>query len=120
MFTTDNTVPTDSNGKPLYRRYWPVPQLPSLNSPLYEYQDVGKDKSLRMDVTDFFQKKVVKWMDEYPEFKKHKSKKQFIQSHDGKIFIYNLLNKFIHNSNINWFDLRDNYSIIKQFISNNL
>ena len=51
--------------KPEVRRYWPVPPL--IDS-VYEYQNVNKDVNLRKDVTDFFHRKVLKWIEEYPEF----------------------------------------------------
>lgn len=100
--------------KPETRRYWPVPPL--IDS-VYEYQNVNKDVNLRKDVTEFFHRKVLKWIEEYPEFARLKSKKVYLQSDEGKMHIYNLLRHFIKKSGINWYDLRDNYSIIKEYLS---
>ncbi len=103
--------------KPETRRYWPVPPL--INS-VYEYQNVNKDVNLRKDVTEFFHRKVLKWIEEYPEFSHLKSKKNYLQSNEGKMHIYNLLRHYIKKSGINWYDLRDNYSIIKEYLSEKL
>jgi hypothetical protein len=40
-----------------------------------------------------------------------------LETDEGKMHIYNLLRHFIKKSGINWFDLRDNYSIIKEYLS---
>ena len=103
--------------KPEFRRYWPVP--PVIES-VFEYQNVNADLHLRKEVTEFFHKKVIKWINNYPEFSKHKSKLTSINSIDGQMHIYNLLRKFIKKSGINWYDLRDNYSIIKEYLNANL
>jgi hypothetical protein len=100
--------------KPQYRRYWPVPPL--IES-VFEYQNVNTNLNLRKDVTDFFHKKVLKWVKNYPEFLHHKSKLSFLDSVDGQMHIYNLLRKFIKKSGINWYDLRDNYSIVKDYLN---
>jgi hypothetical protein len=109
-------VPTEYK-KPEYKRYWPVP--PYVN-PVYEYQNVNKDKNLRKDVRDFFHRKVLKWINENPDFNHLKSQRHFLESTEGKMVIYNLLRHFIKKSNINWYDLRDNYHIIKEYLSKKL
>ena len=100
--------------KPQSRRYWPVPNR--IQS-IVEYQNVNVDLNLRKDVTNFFHKKVIKWINNYPEFNKHKSKLTSLKSIDGQIIIYKILRKFIKKSGINWYDLRDNYSIVKNYIN---
>lgn len=100
--------------KPEYRRYWPVP--PPIGS-IYEYQNVNTDLHLRKNVTIFFHTKIIKWINNYPEFSNHKKKLKFLESLDGQMHVYNLLRKFIKKSGINWYDLRDNYSIVKDYIN---
>ena len=87
---------------------------------MFEYQNVNTDLHLRKDVTMFFHKKVIKWITNYPEFSRHKSKLKMLESLDGQMHVYNLLRKFIKKSGINWYDLRDNYSIIKDYLNANL
>jgi hypothetical protein len=103
--------------KPEFRRYWPVP--PIIES-VFEYQNVNTDLHLRKEVTIFFHKKIIKWIKNYTEFAHHKSKLDFLNSIDGQMHIYNLLRKFIKKSGINWYDLRDNYSIIKEYLNSSL
>lgn len=103
--------------KPDYRRYWPVPPV---YESVFEYQNVNTDLHLKKEVTDFFHKKVLKWIKNYPEFSEHKSKLGFLESIEGQMHIYNLLRKFIKKSGINWYDLRDNYSIIKEYLNSQL
>ena len=109
--------PPVNNQKPTTRRYWPVPPL---IDHIVEYQDVNKDVYLRKDVTKFFHEKVLKWINEYDEFKIYKSKLQFLKTTDGQLHIYNLLRHFVKKSGINWYDLRDNYSIIKEYLNKKL
>lgn len=108
---------TTNTDKPTTRRYWPVPPL--IDS-MYEYQNVNKDINLRKDVTEFFHQKVLKWINESSEFSHLKSKRAYLESYEGKMHIYNLLRYFIKRSGINWYDLRDNYSIIKEYLSSKL
>lgn len=113
----DNSKTQITDGKPAVRRYWPVP--PTTPAP-FEYINVNHDVNLRKDVTLFFHKKVLKWLDTDKNFSKHKNKKNLLNSVDGQIHIYNLLRYFVKRSNINWYDLRDNYYIIKEFLNNKL
>lgn len=110
----NNNVP---NQQPAIRRYWPVPPL---IDHIVEYQNVNKDINLRKDVTKFFHEKILKWINEYEEFNIHKSKLSFLKSTDGQIYIYNLLRHFVKKSGINWYDLRDNYKIIKEYLNKKL
>jgi hypothetical protein len=71
----------------------------------YQYQNINIDKNLRKLVTDFFYKKIIKWKNLY----KCQIK---IQYND----VYNILKKFIKNANINWYDLKDNYYIVKKYL----
>ena len=110
----DNTTLCE---KPAVRRYWPVPLVTSYE---YQYQNVNKDVNLRKSVTEFFHKKTIKWIKNNEEFKKHESQLDFLNTTEGKMHMYNLLRKFIKKSGINWYDLRDNYSIIKDYINHKL
>lgn len=109
------TQPSTEN--PTFRRYWPEP--PTIPIP-NEYIDVNKDPNLRKDVTTFFHNKVLKWLDSESCFHKYKNKKSFLKSIEGQMHIYHLLRKFIKRSGINWYDLRDNYHIIKEYICKKL
>ena len=47
-------------------------------------------------------------------------KLNMMKSVDGQMLIYRLLRKFVKRSGINWFDLRDNYSLLKKYIRHKL
>ena len=121
FFLTNNVKKENNNSfeKPSSRRYWPVPPL---IDHIVEYQNVNKDVNLRKNVTKFFHEKVIKWISdsEYKDFTKYKSKLEFLKSTDGQMHIYNMLRHFIKKSGINWYDLRDNYSIVKEYFSQKL
>jgi len=119
LINTNNQEQNKPLEKPTSRRYWPVPPL---IDHIIEYQDVNNDINLRKGVTKFFHQKVIKWISEgeYKEFNVHKSKLTFLKSTYGQIHIYNLLRHFVKKSGINWYDLRDNYSIIKEYLSKKL
>jgi len=99
------------------RKYYPVPPIvPNV----YEYLNVNKDVRLRKNVTTYFADKTIEWIENDETFKKHKSQLADLKSVDGQIRIYNLLRKFVRHSGINWYDLRDNKSLIKKFINHKL
>ncbi len=88
---------------------------PFINS-TYEYQNVNNDQRLRDDVTSFFYKKIIKWIKTYKEFNHLKNKLSILESSNGKKIIYRILKEYIKNTNINWYDVRDNYSTIKDYL----
>jgi hypothetical protein len=102
--------------KPEFKRYWPAPPIDST----YQYQNINKDINLRKNVTNFFHKKVLKWIEKYHEFAHLKSQESYLKSDKGKQQIYTLLRHFIKKSGINWYDLRDNNNIIKEYLNKKL
>jgi hypothetical protein len=105
------------NDTPKYKRYWPVPQFIDR---IYEYQDINKDPKLRKQVTEFFIKKVLKWIDSDSEFSKYNNKKEMLNSSEGHLHIYQLLRTYIKKYNTNWYDLEKNYHSVKQYLSRHL
>jgi hypothetical protein len=90
---------------------------PLVNLPyVTEYKDVNKNKSLRYNITDFFLTKTIKWINNYKSFSHLKNKLPILESEKGYNIIYNLLREFIKKGENNWFDLRENYKIIKDFL----
>jgi len=86
----------------------------------YEYQDVNKDMNLRQNMTIFFHKKVVKWIHNNEEFTKYKHMNDFLHTKKGYKFIYTLLRIFVKKYNLNWFDLKDNYYVVKDYLEKKL
>ncbi len=95
------------------KKYFPPP--PVIGT-YFEFIDINKDENLRKKVTLFFQKKLIKWVSSYPEFSHLKSQKSKIESEKGYKVIYNLIRYFCKNYNVNWYDLRENYLLLKDFL----
>jgi hypothetical protein len=106
--TTNNVITYD---RPL--TYFLPP--PVINSTLM-YQDVNKDTILRKNITNFFLKKTIKWINNYSEFKNNKHLLSKLKTNIGYELIYNILRQFIKKNNCNWYDLRNNYELVKDFI----
>jgi len=106
----------EGNNKKLYS----IPINPQPTTPI-QYQDVGEDPNLQSQVTKFFHEKVLKWINEYPDFKHLKKHLKFLNE-KGEKYIYNLLKLFVRKSKANWYDLRDpkNYDNIKQYLKNRI
>jgi hypothetical protein len=106
----------EGNNKKLYS----IPINPQPTTPI-QYQDVGEDPNLQSQVTKFFHEKVLKWINEYPDFKHLKKHLKFLND-KGEKYIYNLLKLFVRKSKANWYDLRDpkNYDNIKQYLKNRI
>ena len=100
------------NDKRVLRYFIPPPIVTSV----VEYQDINKDKKLRENITSFFLKKSIKWIKNYKEFDHLKNKINLLESDKGYNIIYNLLREFVKKGENNWFDLRDNYDIIKDYL----
>ena len=112
---TQKNDPTSNNvityEKPL--TYFLPP--PVINS-TFSYQDVNKDQILRKTITNFFLKKTIKWINNYSEFKNSKHLLSKLKTDIGYKLIYNILRQFIKKNNCNWYDLRNNYELVKDFI----
>jgi hypothetical protein len=107
----NNNVTTITYDRPL--TYFLPP--PVINS-TFVYQDVNKDPQLRYEVTNFFVNKTIKWIKEYNEFKNVKHLLVKLKTNVGYELIHNILRQFIKKNNCNWYDLRNNYELVKDFI----
>ena len=109
---------TVSMGEGENRRLYSIPINQQPQTPI-QYQDVGNDPRLQSQVTDFYYEKVLKWINEYPDFKHLKKHYNFLKSTKGNDYIYNMLRLFVKKSKANWYDLKDkiNYDIIKKYLN---
>lgn len=71
--------------------------------------DINKDPKYRKQVTKFFYKKTLKWMESYKKFKHTKKNLKIIKSDDGMDIIYQLLRKFVKKNKVNWYDLEKKF-----------
>ena len=90
---------------------------PPIISTLREGVDINKDPQLRKVVTNFYYKKIIKWMSKYEDFKHTKKNLKKMKSKDGYKITYNLLRKYVKNNNVNWYNLRELlYNSVKDYL----
>jgi len=89
---------------------------PPIVNTSFIYQDINKDQLLRKRITDFFLKKTIKWINKYSEFEKTKHILPKLKEYSGYKIIYNILRQFVKKNKCNWYDLRNNYELVKDFI----
>lgn len=89
---------------------------PPIHTSIIEYQDINKDENLRELVTNYFLKKTIKWINKDSNFNHLKDKSLILNSDKGYKIIYNLLREYVKKGNNNWYDLRSNKEIIKDYL----
>jgi hypothetical protein len=104
----------NDKGEPIYKNYFPPP--PIIES-TYIYQDINNDHQLREQVIDFFNKKLFKWITIKKDLMFLKNK---INNDNSKYILYKIIRRFVKKYNINWYDLIDNYDLVKYYIFNNI
>lgn len=119
-------TPNNNPNEPIpeFRRFWPNPLNP-LNvydpsvlkiNPVYEYQNINKDVSLRKDVTEYYYNELIKWISTDNNFTKFKYILSDKNSVDNKMKIYQLLRKIVKKSGYNWYDLRNKYQLVREYV----
>jgi hypothetical protein len=117
LYTNSVSLPTVANiGLSTPISVNPIAVVPSV----IQYQNVNADATLRTDVTKFFNRKVIKHITENSDLSHLEKELPFLKSSDGWKFIYKLLRKFVKNTQINWYDLRDNYRTVRDYIISKL
>lgn len=119
---TPNTNPNEPI--PEFKRFWPNPLNPLnlydpslLNvTPVYEYQNINKDVNLRKDVTEYYYNELIKWISTDKDFSKFRYILSNNNSVENKMKLYNLLRKVVKKSGYNWFDLRNKYKLVREYV----
>jgi hypothetical protein len=91
---------------------------PYLNpgSTLYNYQTVNDDKQLQNTVTDYFLDKTIYWIKHDSSFKKAKKYLKRLEGINGDDIMYKLLKLFVRKGNTNWYDLKIQQDLVKDYI----
>lgn len=84
------------------------------------YQDVNKDLKLRGMMTKYYLTKSKKWITKYPKFSDNRVEILEKLDHKGHTIIYKILRLYVKKKEINWYDLKEYYSFVKEFIIHNL
>lgn len=82
---------------------------PYLDTTLFkpETQNIGNDENLQNDVTEYYQKKTIKWIQNEHEFSKAKKQMKFIKSNKGLYYLKKILLSYVKKNNKKWYELRD-------------
>ena len=81
------------------------------------YPSVNKNSQLRKDVTDFFLKKILKWITTNDKYTHLKNKYEIYNSNKGEKLVYPLIRKFVNKKKLNWYELRTKYySDVKAYL----
>ncbi len=102
---------TDPSGNN-YNYYPPPAYIPSY----YQYQNVNADKDLQYKVTIFFLDETIDWLENDKTFKSVKKYLKYIKSDQGYEIIHKLLRLMVRNGSTNWYDLKLQYDLVKDFI----
>ena len=120
VYTRDYPNPSVNYFNPnvyLYPEINPYYSPRLLNEPnVYEYQNINKDENLRNEVVKFFQEKIIKWIKTKKEFANFN--KNEIESKEGYKKLYKTIRNFVNHKKYNWYDLRDNYEDLREYIAN--
>ena len=93
---------------------------PLYNQRTYEYLNINKDKHLRFNKTEFYYNKIIKWIKKDKAFSKYNKLLPLLNTNKGFKYVYTLLRLFIKKTKINWYELNDNYTDVKDFLQHNL
>ena len=105
------------NPNPNAPKYFPPPPI----IPSYiKYQDVNANKELQHDVTSYFLNCLIDWISYDKDFKRFKSDLSFFRSEKGYDFMHKLLRIFVRKGNTNWYDLRLQEPLVKDYIKHKL
>jgi hypothetical protein len=114
--TNTNTTNTNTNKTITYDRPLTYFLPPPVINTTFSYQDINHDYRLREDVTNFFLRKTIKWINTYTEFKNNKYLLPKLKTDEGYELIYNILRQYRRKTDCNWYDLRNNYELVKDYI----
>ena len=82
----------------------------------YTYENVNKNPKLRESITLFYYNKIIKWVKEQKKFAQYKKMLPFLQTKNGYTHVYKLLRVFVKMYNVNWYDLKRKYIIVKDYL----
>ena len=97
-----------------------TPYVPTYVPTTYRYQDVNADKQLQYIVTSHFLQKTIKWMKEDSSYAKIKKYSSALKGPQGYDIMHKILRLFVKNGYTNWYDLKAQSSLVKQFIRHKL
>ena len=110
-FSTQTTTPQTQY------KYFPAPPVITT---YHQYQDVNNDSYLQEKETYYFLDKTLNWIKEDKSFKKLKKYERYLKGPDGYTIMHKLLKLFVKKGNTNWYDLKMQQSLVKDYIKHKL
>ncbi len=98
-------------------KYFPAPPLITT---YHQYQDVNNDDNLQHMETLYFLSETLDWIDNDKSFKKLKKFKKYLKGSDGYEIMHKILKLFVRRGNTNWYDLKIQRSLVKDYIRHKL
>jgi hypothetical protein len=89
-------------------------------STTYSYQDVNADKKLQYSITNYFLDKTIDWMKHDKSYKKVKKFLRYLKGPDGEEIMHKILRLFVKKGETNWYDLKIQKSLVKNYIKHRL
>ncbi len=98
-------------------KYFPAPPIITT---YHQYQDVNNDTYLQQKETLYFLDKTLDWIKNEKSFKKLKKFSKYLKGPDGYEIMHKLLRLFVKRGNTNWYDLKIQQSLVKDYIKHKL
>ena len=98
-------------------KYYPAPPVIST---YHQYQDVNNDPNLQHTETLYFLDKTLEWIKYDKSYKKLKKFERYLKGPNGYEIIHKILKLFVRRGNTNWYDLKVQQSLVKDYIKHKL
>ncbi len=99
---------------PLYTQ--PITYVPTT----YRYQDINNDKNLQNLEITYFLDNTIDWMKYDSSFSKVKKYLSVLKGENGYDIIHKILRMYVKQNHTNWYDLKAQKILVKQYIRHKL
>jgi hypothetical protein len=99
------------------RLYFPPPPIIQT---YHQYQDINNDKHLQNTQVLYFLNKIIDWIKYDKSYNKLKKLQKYFNRDEGYEITYKLLKLFVKRGNTNWYDLKIQQDLVKDFIKHKL
>jgi hypothetical protein len=86
----------------------------------YRYQNINNDKNLQNLETTYFLDKTIEWMKYDSSFSKVKKYLPELRGENGYTIMHKILRMYVKQNHTNWYDLKPQTILIKQYIRHKL
>ncbi len=86
----------------------------------YKYQNINNDKNLQNLETTYYLDKTIGWMRKDSSFSKVKKYLSDLRGDNGYEIMHKILRMYVKQNNTNWYDLKAQKILVKQYIRHKL